>query len=155
MIKRLSDSELLSLSHLILGPVSNIIEKEVKKIYKLSRKIRRDKNHPLYSRNGFLKAYIKTYKELFENLEVTKRGCWIKTEKDHYRQFHFEGKKVVAHRLSYYLMQRDWDSSKIVCHFCDVKNCVNFLHLFLGTQQDNMIDYRLRLKESATYTWLT
>lgn len=44
-----------------------------------------------------------------------------------------------AHRVSWRLFNGD-PGDKMVLHKCDVRNCVNPAHLFLGTQLDNMRD---------------
>ena len=49
-------------------------------------------------------------------------------------------KLVKAHRAAYMLFVGEIPEGKQVCHTCDVKNCVNTDHLFVGTQQDNMLD---------------
>jgi hypothetical protein len=47
-------------------------------------------------------------------------------------------KTLLAHRVSYALAYGE--TSKQVCHQCDVTRCVNPAHLFAGTQKDNRVD---------------
>ena len=73
-------------------------------------------------------------------------GCWVwkgarHREKLGYGHFHANGKKFYAHRASYALFKGDIPAGLLVRHSCDNHNCANPLHLFLGTQADNMRDY--------------
>lgn len=45
-----------------------------------------------------------------------------------------------AHRLSWWVFNGPITKSQKVLHKCDIRNCVNPDHLFLGTQRDNVRD---------------
>lgn len=45
-----------------------------------------------------------------------------------------------AHRVSWLITNGNIPNGLFVLHTCDVRNCVNPKHLFLGTHQDNMKD---------------
>jgi predicted XRE-type DNA-binding protein len=54
-------------------------------------------------------------------------------------KIHGKQKTCLAHRVSWFLEYGDW-TKDLVLHHCDNKECVNPLHLFTGTQQDNIND---------------
>ena len=51
-----------------------------------------------------------------------------------------EGKFELAHRISYKLYVSCIPKGMLVLHKCDVRNCINPSHLFLGTSKDNTAD---------------
>jgi hypothetical protein len=69
--------------------------------------------------------------------------CWLWTGskvKGGYGQLELQGKRQLAHIVSYRLANADYDKAKCVCHKCDIPSCVNPEHLFLATQSENMKD---------------
>lgn len=69
--------------------------------------------------------------------------CWLwtaSTFKFGHGAFWFNGKVWGAHQFSYLLHNQDYDEKKFVCHTCDVPQCVNPSHLYLGDHESNMQD---------------
>jgi hypothetical protein len=53
-------------------------------------------------------------------------------------------KNKKAHRLSYEQKYGEIEVGKLVCHRCDVRNCIEPTHLYLGTAADNNKDMMLK-----------
>lgn len=51
-----------------------------------------------------------------------------------------QGNVHYTHRLSYQLNRGEIPKGLLVLHRCDVRNCVNPEHLFIGTEKDNIDD---------------
>lgn len=59
-------------------------------------------------------------------------------------------KKFEAHRYAW-LRANNWTMPKdkpFVCHTCDVRSCVNTLHLYAGSHDDNMRDMKNRRRST-------
>jgi len=68
--------------------------------------------------------------------------CWIwlmSTQKG-YGAFKANNTSYRCHRLMWEIVKSPIPKGMYVLHKCDVRNCVNPKHLFLGTAQDNIND---------------
>ena len=80
--------------------------------------------------------------------------CWEwtgTTNPDGYGQIGVNGRYELAHRVSWTLFNHEDPGDLFVLHSCDNPKCVNPLHLFLGTQQDNMKDRDRKGRHKAVY----
>jgi hypothetical protein len=88
----------------------------------------------------------KLFKRLLARIEVDAIGCWIwqlSLRTDGYGQVsHKHGKPTAAHRRMWFALygENPWDEGKYICHSCDVRPCINPLHLWKGTPLDNNRD---------------
>jgi len=92
--------------------------------------------------------YTSKLPKKFCNRLVFSDTCWLwqgpTKHNQGYGRFSYKGKAWLTHRLSYFLAY-DVDPDELcVCHKCDVRNCVNPEHLFLGTRRDNFEDMRAK-----------
>jgi hypothetical protein len=73
---------------------------------------------------------------------VTTPHCWLWTgsQRNGYGSMTIDGQNVFVHRLSWTVNRGPVPNGLCVLHKCDVRNCVNPDHLFLGTYKDNAQD---------------
>ena len=78
---------------------------------------------------------------------IPESGCWIwlgATNTQGYGHLRLNQKCIKAHRLAYTIRFGEIPAGMFVLHKCDVRPCVNPVHLYLGDQTDNMRDMMVR-----------
>ena len=79
----------------------------------------------------------------WDKVDKSDNGCWlwIAAKNEHgYGCFRYRNVLYKAHRVAWEQVNGTIQNDKFVLHRCDNPSCVNPLHLFLGTQLDNMRD---------------
>jgi hypothetical protein len=74
---------------------------------------------------------------------VNDSGCWLwnrSLDDLGYGRISFLKNRLTAHRFSWIVHYGNIPDGMHVLHKCDVRNCVNPDHLYLGTHQQNMKD---------------
>lgn len=87
--------------------------------------------------------------KILSRIDVSAKGCWLwkkwctasygygMIDITHDNKKH----KIRVHRLTYFLWKENPKDLNVL-HKCDITNCCNPMHLFLGTQKENLADMR-------------
>lgn len=89
---------------------------------------------------------LKTIPEKYLKKIKLSGGCWLWTGwlAGGYGVITLKNKRITTHRYFYSHFKGEIPDLLFVCHRCDVRNCVNPKHLFVGTAQDNATDRTLK-----------
>lgn len=74
-------------------------------------------------------------------------GCWLwtgRTDASGYGRLDRKGPNVYVHRVAWTLTNGPVPEGMDVLHTCDVRNCCNPAHLWLGTHEQNMADCKAK-----------
>ncbi len=108
-----------------------------------------------------MKRYTPILQRLFSKVAEDSNGCWIwqgTVNGAGYGTIGLgsrEAGKDFVHRVSYRLFHGHIPDGLFVLHKCDVKRCCNPMHLFCGTQQDNLDDAVSKGRTRTGNLWWT
>jgi hypothetical protein len=89
--------------------------------------------------------------KLVANSAASPSGCVLwngYTQPNGYGWINVAGLKIAAHRAALILSGVDVPAGSDVCHRCDVRNCVNPDHLYVGSRRQNMADCTARRRHN-------
>ena len=101
------------------------------------------------------KQYKNHSERLLSKVKVDDKGCWLWTGSKNskgYGQIFLNKKLIKAHRLSYEVFKEPIPDGFHVCHSCDISNCINPDHLWVGTHTDNMRDMSSKGRGNNRFT---
>lgn len=82
-------------------------------------------------------------KRFWSKVDQASEGCWLwrgTMFQQGYGCFKIAGRLHKAHRVAYLYAIGPIPKGLVVCHSCDIRNCVKPSHLSVGTHQDNSND---------------
>ncbi len=85
--------------------------------------------------------------KFWEKVKKSTRGCWewqACLSATGYGRFNFKGRNAIAHRVAWEMKFGPIPNNILVLHKCDNRKCVRPVHLFLGTQQENIRDMHFK-----------
>jgi len=84
---------------------------------------------------------IRFWKYIIKNDDINKCWKWTGSKiKSGYGNISVNDKIKLAHRVSYEMHNGAIPEGMFVCHSCDNPECCNPLHLWIGTNSDNVAD---------------
>ena len=69
---------------------------------------------------------------------------WGYIKENGYGRVTINGRQLYPHRVSYESFIGSIPKGMDVCHRCDNRKCMNPVHLFVGSRQDNMVDAKIK-----------
>lgn len=105
------------------------------------------------------KCWIDPMEWIEKNIIQDANGCWIwqlakrKPPDLPYGIMKYEGRTMKVYRVVYTLTHGEIPKGLFVLHNCDVAECCNPVHLFLGSQLDNIKDRHTKNRNGVTNQW--
>ena len=100
-------------------------------------------------------SYMSLSERLTHYSRPGENGCVLWTgylNRSGYGVVGYNYKSILAHRAAWEVSRGAIPEGLLVCHTCDVRNCINPDHLFVGTNADNMVD---KIKKGRAWSKLS
>lgn len=94
---------------------------------------------------GNVQVFLPDHISLIFSKTTVTDTCWLyngSKSKNGYALIKYKGKKRAVHRFLYETFFGPISKDLVCCHKCDVRNCINPAHIFLGTRTENQKDMK-------------